>query len=114
MAETERWEYRVEILQSDSEPHLEFLRQRWPQGFKQQESGLSFLAPAPRGPFPPHTPYALQPQLDAFGEEGWELVTMQPVVIGSNGDVLISRDDRGRLGVWATEYLCTFKKRKSD
>jgi len=64
-------------------------------------------------PYPRYTPYALQPQLDAFGEQGWELVTMQPVVIGGNGDVLISRENGRGLGEWAHNYLCTFKKRKT-
>ena len=108
MAETERWEYRVEILRSDSEAQLAFLQQRWPQGLR--DTTPTLFSNLPEKPYPPYTPYALQPQLDTFGEQGWELVTMQPAVIGYNGDVLIS----GRERTWATEYLCTFKKRKSD
>ena|ERR1051326_394297 len=107
MDEAERWEYRIEILRSDSEPQMAFLRQRWPQGIKHPES-LYYSFRGKAAPFPRYTPYTLQPQLDAFGEQGWELVTMQPVTISRNGDILIARN----VQTWTPDYLCTFKKRK--
>ena len=32
---------------------------------------------------------ALTPQLDEYGQQGWELVSIQPVIVGEDGDILI-------------------------
>jgi hypothetical protein len=36
---------------------------------------------------PEYTPEAMIPELNQFGKTGWELVHMQPVVVGRNQDV---------------------------
>jgi|SRR5579859_1841852 len=87
----DRWEHMMVVLDSPAEPHRQFLQQRWP----------TFT-------FPAYTPFALLPQLDMLGQQGWELVSLQPVVIGQSGDVLIAGGD---LRQWTTKYLCTFKRR---
>lgn len=38
---------------------------------------------------PKYTPEALIPQLDALGDQGWELVHIKPVHRGDNADVLV-------------------------
>jgi hypothetical protein len=51
---------------------------------------------------PKYAPQALMPELDALGNEGWELVHMQPVYVGSNADVLIhSLSER----MWSNAYF---------
>lgn len=56
---------------------------------------------------PKYAPQALMPELDALGNEGWELVHMQPVYVGSNADVLMhGMNERLRSNV----YFCVFKR----
>lgn len=59
-------------------------------------------------PMPKYSPMAMIPDLNAMGEEGWELVHMQPVVAGENQDVLMLDTMR----TWTNAYLCVFKKPK--
>jgi len=48
------------------------------------------------------------PELNKLGEEGWELVHMEPVAkVGNKGDVLIGPNYR-----WSNIYFCVFKRRK--
>jgi hypothetical protein len=51
--------------------------------------------------------YLMPGLVDALGNEGWELVHMQPVYVGSNADVLIhSLNER----LWSNAYFCVFKR----
>jgi hypothetical protein len=81
-------------LMADAYQQLEYMQQRWPG---QQ--------------FPPYSPSALIPQLDAIGREGWELVSIQPVIMGKNGDIAIGITGTSRGSAWTYQYLCTFKRR---
>ncbi len=56
-----------------------------------------------------YAPEAMAPSLNSFGEQGWELVHMQPVFIGDNDDVLI---DGSSVRTWTPWYFCVFKRRK--
>ena len=56
-----------------------------------------------------YTPFAVLPQLEVYGQQGWELVAIQPVVVGKHGNVLIT--GAGTMGTWTSQYLCTFKRR---
>lgn len=89
----EQWEYWTCFLWADAREQKEYLRQRWPDW-------------QPRK----YSPEALMPELNKFGEDGWELVHMQPVKEGINRDVLIT------AGVmhWSHAYFCVFKRRKRD
>jgi hypothetical protein len=89
------WEHLVVYLEADARQHAAFLREKWP-GQK----------------FPRYAAQALMPQLDAYGQQGWELVSIQPVVVGSNGDILIDDRTEGMAGVWTSTYLCVFKRPK--
>lgn len=57
---------------------------------------------------PRFAPEAMLPELNTFGEQGWELVHMQPVPRGKKGDILFSGEDRK----WSNVYFCVFKRRK--
>ena len=50
---------------------------------------------------------AVMPQLNAMGEQGWELVHMEPVpALGKKGDVLFGSRE------WSNVYFCVLKRRK--
>lgn len=58
--------------------------------------------------FPKYTAQAMIPELNEMGDQGWELVHMEPVPdVGKKGDV--------RLGgsTWSNVYFCVFKRRKA-
>ncbi len=50
------------------------------------------------------------PQLDYYGRQGWELVSIQPVIVGKNRDILITDRTDNHSGRWTYTYLCVFKK----
>ena len=49
------------------------------------------------------------PRLNSLGQQGWELLQMTPVKMGSNGDVQVHG---GEYAGWSDAYLCVFKRRK--
>lgn len=54
-----------------------------------------------------HSPESMIPELDKLGQEGWELVHMQPVaMVGGKEDL------RMETSVWSSKYFCVFKRRK--
>lgn len=58
---------------------------------------------------PVFTPESMIPELNALGDDGWELVHMEPVArVGSKGDVLFD----GSGTHWSNVYFCVFKRRK--
>ena len=94
----EKWEYWSGFLWADIEDKnvKEFIQQRWPDWKKP----------------PRFTPQAMMPALNVFGEQGWELVHMEPVAaVGEKGDVLFGGAP-GRPYSWSNAYFCVFKRRK--
>jgi hypothetical protein len=89
----ERWEYSLEYITTDANQEQAFLQENF--------AGQNL---------PRFAVYAALPRLNAIGEGGWELVQMEPVVVGKNGDVLISAVDSGK---WTNIYFCVFKRRKA-
>ena len=87
------WEYQTVFLQAEARLEQDFLEKLrdWKEGI------------------PAHTPEALIPRLNAYGEQGWELVHMQPVAVGSKADVLL-HDSSQRF--WTSTYFCVFKREK--
>lgn len=57
---------------------------------------------------PKYSPYTLIPQLNRYGAQGWELVSMEAVILGKNHDVVHPANGPGS---WGREYLCSFKRR---
>ena len=70
------WEHRIVTLKAE-------VSQQQREDFEQHHSGQRL---------PIYSPQALIPQLDTIGKEGWELVSIQPVLIGINGDLAIIGD----------------------
>jgi hypothetical protein len=90
----ESWEHLIIVLEADASKHARFLRQRWPNR-----------------QFPPYSPEALIPELNEISKDGWELVALQPVIIGYNGDIQVVGEASLGFGKWTRTYLCTFKRR---
>ena len=90
-----QWEYYTAFLQAEAQYELPFLEELrdWKEGI------------------PQYTPEALMPKLNSFGEQGWELVHMQPVQVGSRADVLLFDNSGSR--VWSYTYFCVFKRQKT-
>ena len=86
------WEHLVAYLVADARQQAPFLQQMWP--------GRQF---------PKYAALSLMPQLDYYGQQGWELVSIQPVDVGSNGDILIHA---GQAISYSYTYLCVFKRQK--
>lgn len=63
-----------------------------------------------KGEPPRYTPEAMIPELNSLGEQGWELVHMQPVYVGDNHDVLVASDSGAGGRIWASRYFCVFKR----
>ncbi len=83
------WEHLVVYLEADAQQQMLILQHKWP--------GQTF---------PPYAAQALMPLLDFFGQQGWELVSIQPVIVEDNGDVMV----HGSYGRGTHVYLCVFKR----
>lgn len=90
-----QWEYLTLFVKADA---------------KREETFLNDLRDWKEG-MPRYAPEAMIPQLNSLGADGWELVHMQPVHVGTNADVLIADSGSGTR-VWAHQYFCVFKRPK--
>jgi hypothetical protein len=91
-----RWQYWTGFIYSDirHEGAMEFLRREWPKWNP-----------------PKYTPQAMIPELNALGEQGWELVHMEPVPeVGGNADVGFVSGGEGSHTHWSHAYFCVFKR----
>lgn len=89
----ETWEYYTTTLAANTE--------RWPVPIRDD---------IPVGEHPKFSAYSLIPQLNIFGANGWELLSLEPVQQGRNGDLRYA-DTAG--GQWTYTYFATFKRRTS-
>jgi hypothetical protein len=92
----EQWEYRTEFVTADVEG---------PGVREYLERSLAGLQNPPR-----FIAQAMIPYLNSLGQQGWELVHMQPVSVGNNYDVMIHEGDGSRRQ-WSNTYFCAFKRR---
>jgi hypothetical protein len=91
----EQWEYLPTYIEANAKDKKlkEFLKQQIPDKKKP----------------PRYSPEAMMPALDELGQQGWELLHMEPVAgTGNKGDVLFGG---GRQ--WSNVYFCVFKRRKA-
>ena len=61
----------------------------------------------PKQKIPAYAVEAILPRINELGEQGWELIQMQPVNVGDNGDIQV-----GGGSSWTNMYLCAFKRLK--
>jgi hypothetical protein len=92
-AATERWETYITILQADASEQADYLARTWPEVT-----------------FPRYAVQSLIPPLDALGAQGWEPVSIQPVVVGINGDIATPEHP----AMYSHQYLCVFKRRRQQ
>lgn len=88
----EKWEYLTTFVEANARTKetKEFIKQRF-----------DVKKPAR------YAPEAMIPELNKLGEEGWELLHMEPVAaVGGKGDVRFDN------GYWSNTYFCVFKRRK--
>lgn len=92
----QKWEYLTCFLSAEANNQKEYLKKRWPE----------------QTYFAKHAPQSLIPMLDNYGDEGWELISMQPVALGQNEDVKTHTGTGGSGGrdTWVSSYLCVFKR----
>ena len=60
---------------------------------------------------PKYSVYTLIPQLNALGARGWELLSIEPVQVGRNGDLRLCDATSGQ---WTYTYFASFKRRISS
>ena len=87
----EKWEYYTQFVEADASVAADYLNQKYP--------GVAFRKFAIQ---------AILPQLNQLGEQGWELIHMEPAQVGNNGDVGLWGETR----TWTHSYFCVFKRRK--
>jgi hypothetical protein len=92
----QQWEYLTTFLTADAKTEEDYLTQ-----IRDWKSGI-----------PAYTPEAMMPRMNALGEQGWELVHMQPVKVGDKADVLVIDAGSGQR-TWTSSYFCVFKRAKS-
>lgn len=84
------WEHYLELIDADAQQQAEIVQPFYPPGS-----------------VPRYAIQAILPRLNHLGEQGWELVQVQPVMVGKNGDVLIN----GAMSEkWTRTYLCVFRR----
>lgn len=54
----------------------------------------------------PYTPRSLMPQLNEFGAQGWELISLTPYQVGVNEDTAVG----GAAIRWTHTYFAVFKR----
>lgn len=57
---------------------------------------------------PRNTPLSMMPQLNALGNKGWELIHMEPVIVGRNHDILLHSADHR---CWTSNYFAVLKRK---
>jgi hypothetical protein len=91
----QEWEYLTTFIQADAKQEEHFLHE-----YKDW-----------KGDIPQHAPESLMPRLDHLGQQGWELVSMQPVYVGQKQDILMQDAGSGSRS-WTSTYFCVFKRAK--
>ena len=97
MAAQEKWEYLTCFMYASVENKgaREHIRLNWP-GWEPAK----------------YSPETMIPELNELGEQGWELVHMQPVgAVGKKDDVGFIAGDA--IARWSNSYYCVFKRSKS-
>ncbi len=59
---------------------------------------------------PLYDPRTMIPELDSLGKQGWELVHMEPVIVGKNHDICMGSTEQTSVRPWTNAYFCVFKR----
>ena len=99
MAEKEKWEYFCTFVRAsvENEWAAEYIREQLPTWSN----------------IPKFSPATMNPYLNRLGNDGWELVHMEPVGLwGDEGAVQIN-GSRG-VDTWTYTYFCVFKRTRRE
>ena len=88
------WEHHIEYIQAEA------------YSLRAQEFVATYY---PGQKVPLYAVQALLPRINELGAQGWELVQLEPVEVGKNGDIRIGTGESSR---WTSTYLCAFKRLK--
>src|SRR5438046_2635800 len=93
----EACEYFANVIQADAKQHENEMKQAgtWVKNI-QQYSAVALTVP-----------------LNEIGSQGWELVHMEAVFVGENGDLAAFKGVGVLATHWTHSYFCVFKRRKS-
>ncbi len=94
----QRWEYYTTFM--------------WADVNKDKHDFLAMFPDAENTP--KFHPMAMIPGLDSLGQDGWELVHMEPAIVGSNYDVCAGSTDQTSTRPWTNAYFCVFKRPVED
>ena len=86
----QQWEYLTLVLEAD----------------KQGSASMEYTIEAEE--LASYSPQLLMTELNRLGAKGWELVHMQPVLVGKNEDVMMH--EGGGVRRWTNKYFCAFKR----
>jgi hypothetical protein len=99
-----QWEHHIEYIQA-----VAYVQGEAKKGFlpaPPEHTAKPFLKKYYKYEVPEYAVQAILPRLNELGTQGWELVNMEPVVVGVNGDINPGRE------LWTNVYLCAFKRLK--
>jgi hypothetical protein len=102
-----QWEHHIEYITAEA-----YITEKQGKGLFASSNSYpkSFMVNYYTGKeLPLYAVEAIIPRLDELGTQGWELVQMQPVIVGNNGDIRVGFAD---ISHWTHTYLCTFKRPK--
>jgi hypothetical protein len=69
----------------------------------------------PRWEKPPkYTPETMVPRLNLWGEAGWEIIHMEPVFVGNNGDIGFKSGGEASHFSWTNTYFVVMKRKRDD
>ena len=88
------WEHHVEYIQAETHS-------------QQHQATVAAYYPGQKVPL--YAVQAILKRINELGEQGWELVQLEPVEVGKNGDIRIGGGESSR---WTSTYLCAFKRLK--
>ena len=86
--------------------------QRWEYFTTHLEANIEQFPPPPSdhisgGEKGRYSPHSLIAQLNRLGDQGWELMSIEPVAVGKHEDVVRPDANAGR---WGRHYFCCFKR----
>lgn len=94
-----RWQYDARIVRA---PHMK--SQGVEEYLSSEYGGIQFNT---------YSPHSLEPVLNKLGEDGWELISLTPVLAGKNDDIAHPQGGPGGSN-WSNAYLAVFKRPVPD
>lgn len=85
----DKWEYWTCFLSANAQDRKDFFSKNFPEWKN----------------VPKFAPQAMMPDLNILGENGWELMHMEPVSVGNNMDVMTHTTSGRDHKIWSNVYF---------